>query len=167
MARIFRHMAAILVAAFSLLGGTAQDAAAQACPSYNNPTVFGSHTLNAGFMPDPYVRNLTAGGRVDLLACTNGQWPGYVVTRPDFRLFYRGSSPTGILTFALEARSNVDTILLINAPDDTWHYNDDYRGFNSAIVFQNPLQGQYDVWTGSYNRSSNNPAQLIITEYNY
>ncbi|MEQ8365373.1 MAG: peptidase S1, partial [Roseicyclus sp.] len=140
---------------------------AAACPSYNNPTVFGSTTLNAGFLPDPYVRNLTAGGRVNLSNCSGGQWPGYVVTRPDFRLFYYGSSPTGRLTFALEARSNVDTILLVNSPDGQWHYNDDYRGFNSAIVFFNPLQGQYDVWTGSYNLSSNNPAQLIITEYNY
>ena len=56
---------------------------------------------------------------------------------------------------------------MVNAPDGSWYYNDDYRGFNSAIVFTNPMSGQYDIWTGSYNRSSNNPAQLIITEYNY
>ena len=90
-----------------------------------------------------------------------------MVSRPDFRLQYQGTSPTGRLTFALEARSNVDPILVVNAPDGSWYYNDDYRGFNSAIVFTNPMSGQYDIWTGSYNRSSNNPAQLIITEYNY
>jgi hypothetical protein len=44
----------------------------------------------------------------------------------------------------------VDTILLVNTPDGNWHFNDDYRGTNSAITFQNPMQGQYDIWTGSY-----------------
>lgn len=166
MARL-RLAAAAVVAALVFTGVQTGAASAQACPSWNNPTVFGSTTLNAGFLPDPYVRNLTAGGRVSLAACTNGQWTGWVVTRPDFRLFYNGSSPTGRLTFALESRSNVDPVLLVNAPDGSWHFNDDYRGFNSAVVFFNPMAGQYDVWTGSYQQSSNNPAQLIITEYNY
>ena len=144
----------------------ANEVRAQACPSYNNNTVFGSTSLSAGFMPDPYVRNLTAGGRVDLSRCINGAF-GFVVTRPDFRLFYNGRSPTGLLTFALESRSGVDPVLLVNAPDGSWHFNDDHRGFNSAITFNNPMSGQYDIWTGSYHRSSNNPAQLIVTEYQY
>ena len=141
--------------------------AAMACPSYNNPTVFGSANIPANFYPDPYIRNVTAGGTISLNNCRPFLGPGYVITRPDFRFQYYGISPTGRLTIALEARSNVDTILVVNAPDGSWHYNDDYRGFNSAITFFNPLQGQYDVWTGSYHRSSNNPAQLIITELNY
>jgi len=113
------------------------------------------------------MRNITAGGRVDLRNCQPYLGPGYVVTRPDFRLQYQGRSPTGRLSIALEARSNVDTILVVNAPDGSWHYNDDYRGLDSAIVFFNPMSGQYDIWAGSYHRSSNNPARLIITEYNY
>ena len=140
--------------------------AAHACPSYNNPTVFGSANIPANFQPDPWVRNVTAGGRVSLQNC-GFSCPGFVVSRPDFRFFYSGTSPTGQLTIAIEARSNVDTILLVNTPDGNWHYNDDYRGTNSAITFFNPLQGQYDVWTGSYTQSSNNPAQLIITELGY
>ncbi|MBF9036486.1 peptidase S1 [Rhodobacterales bacterium HKCCE2091] len=154
---------ALALAALVLSAGLAQ-----ACPNYNNPTVFGTHTLVAGFLPDPYVRNLTAGGTVDLRTCGLPLGPGYVVSRPDFRLLYQGTSPTGSLTFILEARSNVDTILVVNAPDGSWHYNDDINlsagNTNSAIRFTNPLSGQYDVWTGSYSRSSNNPAQLIITE---
>ncbi|MBY6199937.1 hypothetical protein KUV65_01050 [Maritalea mobilis] len=171
--RFLIRIAAAVVLALGAIGVSANAASAQGCPSYNNPTVFGSHTLNAGFLPDPYFRNLTAGGRVSLSNCSGGQWPGWVVTRPDFRLFYNrnpntgGSSPTGQLSFVLEARSNVDTVLLINAPDGSWHYNDDYpgRGFNSAITFFQPLTGQYDIWTGSYQRSSNNPAVLFVTEY--
>jgi len=165
MARL-KHLMAALVAALVLSVAQTGAASAQACPHWNNSTVFGSTTLNAGFLPDPYVRNLTAGGRVDLSRCIDGAF-GWVVTRPDFRLFYNGSSPTGRLTFALVSRSSVDPVLLVNAPDGSWHFNDDYRGFDSALVFTNPMSGQYDVWTGSYNRSSNNPAQLIITEYTY
>ena len=160
-----RMLAKAVTCSAVVLAASAQIAAA--CPSYNNPTVFGTASLAAGFLPDPIGFDLTAGGTVDLSGCTGGDWSGFVVTRPDFRLLYSGTSPTGQLTFALEARSDVDTVLLINAPDGTWHYNDDYRNTDSAIVFVNPLPGQYDVWTGSYAPSSNNPAQLIVTEINY
>lgn len=161
----FRPLLGALVIAVAGTIGLAP--AAQACPSYNNPTVFGQATIQANFWPDPYIRNLTAGGTTNLANCVPFLGPGWVVNRPDFRFFYSGTSPTEQLTIALEARSDVDTILVVNAPDGSWHYNDDYRGFNSAITFLKPLQGQYDVWTGSYNRSSNNPAQLVITELNY
>ncbi|MEJ6391721.1 peptidase S1 [Gymnodinialimonas sp. 2305UL16-5] len=176
---IFKRLMARVGVVALALAATASVAAA--CPNYNNPTVFGSHTLQAGFLPDPYIRNLTAGGRVNLANCAPYLGPGYVVSRPDFRLQYRpspsgGSSPTGSLTFALQSTSSVDTVLIVNAPDGTWHYNDDTRGwpsravpltngFDSSITFFNPLIGQYDVWTGSYNPSSNNPARLIVTEY--
>ena len=162
--KLYKLLARAAAAAALVLG---LGSAAMACPSYNNPTVFGSANIPANFYPDPYVRNVTAGGTTDLASCRPYLGRGFVITRPDFRFQYSGISPTGRLTIALEARSNVDTILVVNAPDGSWHYNDDYRGFNSAITFFNPLQGQYDVWTGSYNRSSNNPAQLIITELNY
>ena len=178
MSFIKRLMSRAMVAVLAL---TATATVAAACPNWNNPTVFGSHTLQAGFLPDPYIRNLTAGGRIALRNCSPYLGPGFVVARPDFRLQYRpsptgGTSPTGTLTFALQATSNVDTILIVNAPDGTWYYNDDTRswptravpftnGFDSSITFTNPLIGQYDVWTGSYNRSSNNPARLIVTEY--
>ncbi|MBF9032297.1 peptidase S1 [Rhodobacterales bacterium HKCCE3408] len=155
--------AGVLLAVALLSAGTAG-----ACPSYNNPTVFGSANIQANFQPDPYIRNVTAGGTTDLAGCTPFLGPGFVVNRPDFRFQYSGTSPTGRLTIALQATSNVDTILVVNAPDGSWFYNDDYNGStNSAIVFVNPLPGQYDVWTGSYYLSSNNPAQLIITELAY
>ncbi|TBX16591.1 hypothetical protein [Nioella sediminis] len=151
----------------TLIAGLLGASQTLACPNWNNPTVFGQATLNAGFLPDPYVRNITAGGRVNLANCYPYLGPGWVVSRPDFRLHYYGQSPTGRMTIALQARSNVDPILVVNAPDGSWHYNDDYRGYDPAIVFFNPMSGQYDIWAGSYHRSSNNPAVLIVTEYNY
>lgn len=139
---------------------------AVACPSWNNPTVFGTASLPGGFVPDPYSPRITAGGRVSLARCfPNTGWSGFVITRPDFRLQYGGNSPTGRLVFRLSS-NRVDTVLLINAPDARWYFNDDSNGtFNSTIVFNNPMAGQYDVWTGTYNQSSNNPARLTISEF--
>lgn len=146
------------------LGATA----AVACPSWNNSTVFGQGSLNAGFMPDPIaVPRITAGGTQDLARCFPGQgWTGFVISRPDYRLFYNGTSPTGRLSFELQSNAT-DTVLLINAPDGSWWYNDDIafgQNLNSRVTFENPMSGQYDIWTGGYNRTSNNPAQLFITE---
>ncbi len=144
---------------------------AAACPNFNLAPHFGSIQLDAGFLPDPQIRNVTAGGTINLNRCgfsnlyTYGEpLNGFVTTRPDFSLNWRGQS--GQLTIALS--SNADGILLVNAPDGrTWYYDDDYRGLNPAITIQNPQQGRYDIWIGSYDGSRRNPAQLIFTEYNY
>jgi hypothetical protein len=137
-------------------------APALACPDWQGAPHFGQIELWAGFQPDPYVRNITAGGTTDLSRCGLNA-AGYVTTRPDFDLYWNGASNQ--LTIAVEARA--DAILLINAPDGTWWYSDDYRGTNPAVTFYNPQEGLYDIWVGSYDGSRRNPGQLVITEYNY
>jgi hypothetical protein len=131
--------------------------AALACPSYNNPTVFGSANIPANFMPDPWVRNVTAGGRVSLQNC-GFNFPGFVVSRPGFPVLLfrhlahgaadhrargaveRGHDPAGQHAGRAVALSTTT-----------------YRGTNSAITFRNPMQGQYDIWTGSYYRRRTTP----------
>ena len=137
-------------------------APAMACPDWQGAPYFGQIDLSAGFQPDPYVRNVTAGGTQRLENC-GFDATGFVTSRPDFDLYWNGSSAQ--ITIALE--SNADTILLVNAPDGTWHYSDDYRGSNPAVVFNNPQVGLYDIWIGSYDGSRRNPARLIVTEFNY
>jgi hypothetical protein len=137
-------------------------APAAACPDWQGAPHFGQIDLWAGFTPDPYVRNITAGGTQDLARCGLNA-AGYVTTRPDFDLYWNGASNQ--LTIAVEARA--DAILLINAPDGSWWYSDDYIGTNPAITFYNPQEGLYDIWVGSYDGSRRNPGRLIITEYNY
>jgi hypothetical protein len=155
------RLAAVLAAVGLSVG------AAAACPNYNMSTVFGQGTLNAGFMPDPIqIPRITAGGTQNLANCFPGQGlTGWVVSRPDYRLFYNGTSPTGFLTFILNSNAT-DPLLLINAPDGSWHFDDDSGGnLNARYTFTNPLSGQYDIWTGAYQRSSNNRAQLLISEF--
>ncbi|MBL4629089.1 MAG: hypothetical protein JKY00_13845 [Roseicyclus sp.] len=137
------------------------------CPNYaTQSTAFGQGTLNAGGALNPVrIPRITAGGRHALANCFPGTgWRGYTITRPDYRFFYQGQSPTGRLSFSLVS-SATDTVLLINTPDGQWHFNDDSNGsYNSTLTFSPPLQGQYDIWAGSYNLSSNNAAQLWISE---
>lgn len=130
---------------------------ALACPDWQASPSFGQIDLNAGFMPDPYVRNITAGGGYDLAGCfgANG-WGGSVASKPDFDLYWNGAAAQ--LTIAVN--TNADAVLLINAPDGQWYYSDD----PSAITFSNPQAGLYDIWIGAYNGGSGIPGQLVITE---
>ena len=159
---------------FAALATVAALAAAPvaACPNFNLNPYFGSINLTANFLPDPQVRNITAGGTINLANCYfqtilgRGQQTvaGFVTTRPDFSLMWNGNSQQ--LTIAVE--SNADAILLVNAPDGrTWYYDDDYRGTNPAVTIGSPMIGRYDIWIGSYDGSRRNPGRLIFTEYNY
>lgn len=154
------NMAAISQGAFVHGGGGGYSG----CPNYTiRNTAFGQASMFAG-QGSYRVPRITAGGRYPLTNCFPGTgWRGFTITRPDFRFFYQGTSPTGRLTFQLT--SNVDTVLLINTPDGQWFFNDDSNGtFNSLLTFSPVLQGQYDIWAGAYNNSSNNPAELWIYE---
>lgn len=136
---------------------------ALACPDWQGAPHFGQIELGAGFTPDPFVRSITAGGTTSIENCGGTGWAGYVTTRPDFDLYWRGASAQ--LTIAAVTAS--DAVLLVNAPDGTWYYNDDYRGTNPAVTIVNPQEGLYDIWIGSYDGSRGHPGQLIITEMDY
>ena len=147
---------AAVVTAMGLAAGSAM-----ACPDWESAPSFGQIDLNAGFMPDPYVRNITAGGRYDLAGCFGSAgWGGSVASRPDFDLYWNGS--TAALTIAVN--SGHDTVLLVNAPDGQFYYADDSSGQNPTLTFSNPQAGLYDIWIGAYNGARGLPGQLIITE---
>lgn len=155
-------LAAVASAAMAVVAAAAGTAAI-ACPDWEGRPHFGQIELAAGFEPDPYVLNVTAGGTHRIENCGLSPWTGFVTVRPDFDLYWTGS--TSQLTIAVE--SAADAILLVNAPDGSWHYFDDYRGTSPAITFFNPPEGLYDIWIGSYDGSRRNPARLIFTEYDY
>lgn len=151
-------------AILAALGAALAAGPALACPNWQASPSFGQINLVAGFMPDPYVRNITAGGGYDLAGCfgANG-WGGSVASAPDFDLYWDGSS--SLLTIAAEVPA--DAVLLVNAPDGQWYFSDDVYGTNPAIQFQNPQPGLYDIWIGAYDGTSGNRGQLVITERPY
>lgn len=128
---------------------------------YTEPPSFGQVTLNAGFTPDPYVRNLTAGGSIRAQDRFS-DCRGYIANAPDFSVNYTaGSYP---LIFTVD--SDADTTLVINGPDASWYCDDDgaESPLNPLVRFSNPQSGRYDVWVGTYSRGAGVPATLFVSE---
>ncbi len=139
-------------------------APALACPDWQAAPHFGTIDLTSGFSPDPVGYRITAGGTNNIERCGGSGWAGFVARAPDFDLNWHGTSSQ--LTIAVDV-GGADAVLLVNAPDGSWHYNDDYRGTNPAITFYDPQQGLYDIWIGSYDGSRRNPGRLIFTELDW
>jgi hypothetical protein len=130
---------------------------AQAQPNPNLRPTYGSVTLKAGFLPDPYTKDLVAGGP---LRTQLGGVGAYVAKAPDFSLHYtKGQYP---LTFTV--KSTGDTTLLINLPDGAWIADDDSGGsLNPLIRIAKPQSGRYDIYVGTYGKNLLE-ATLFITE---
>jgi hypothetical protein len=124
----------------------------------------GTVTLESGFLPDPYVIEITPGGTQaveDLGAGCNGYIFG---PNPDLKLQFSGSgSQLGIYVTA-----DIDTTLVINDPQGNWHCNDDSAyldNSNPGILFENPSDGLYDIWVGTYaDIGANSTGNLVISE---
>jgi len=107
---------------------------------------YGTVRLEAGFLPDPHVTSLTAGGSIDMNMgeCTYGQ----VADAPDVDLMFAAGSASSLYIYA-EAKA--DITLLINLPDGSWLCNDDgYTGTNPMIIVPKAASGLYDIWVGTY-----------------
>jgi hypothetical protein len=118
---------------------------------------FGSATLRAGFLPDPFVKQLVAGGPIETRL---GGVHAWIANAPDFKLYYTA----GRFPLTVHAESAADTTLLINRPDGTWIADDDSGGnLNPLIRFAQPQSGRYDIYVGTFNRATAR-ATLFITE---
>lgn len=148
-----RLLAPVAVLACLPLSLAAQNVAA--VPTY------GTVNLSAGFTPDPQIRAVTAGGNdyTQLAGCN-----AYIhAAAPDLDLEYQAGS----FPLTIEARSRMDVTLLVNAPNGSWHCNDDGgEGTDAAITFSSPMSGQYNIWVGTYRAQSGTlpEAQIFLTE---
>lgn len=123
--------------------------------------LYGTVNLSAGFSPDPQIRSVRAGGSdyTTLAGCN-----AYInAAAPDLDLNYN----SGSFPLTIEARSGLDVTLLVNAPDGSWHCNDDGgNGTDALLTFGAPMSGQYNIWVGTYRAQTGNlpEAQVYITE---
>jgi hypothetical protein len=145
-----KRITVLLILALVAVGAFAQDW--QLAPS------FGDVELEAGFLPDPYRVDILAGGSIDI---SRLGYYGYVANAPDFDVYY--SAGGFDLTIKVEDADG-DTVLLVNAPDGQWHFNDDSNGLDPAITFRNPDDGLYDIWVGTFSSGGYVDATLVITE---
>ena len=116
------------ILAFVLLGLVAvatTDAAAQ--DPGGDPT-YGDVSLDAGFSPDPWEMELTAGGSisVDKENCSYGE----VADNPDVDLYWDGSGST----LHIYVIAGGDTTLLVNMPNAHWRCDDDSFGDGNPIL---------------------------------
>jgi hypothetical protein len=125
-----------------------------------NPSLkptYGSVTLKSGFTPDPYVKQVVAGGPIQTKLGGVAAW---VTNAPDFKLTYEA----GDLPLTIHVESKADTTLLINLPDGSWVANDDHDGNRNPLLrFAKPQTGRYDIWVGTFGKDTA-PAVLKITE---
>jgi hypothetical protein len=155
-----RSVAAALAAAALAAAPIALPTAAGAQDYSLSPT-YGTVGLNAGFTPDPQSFGIVPGGPVDVSMNINGCFGG-IAPAPDLRLQYSaGSFPLAIYVYA-----NVDTTLVVNAPDGSWYCNDDADGLDPEVFFPRPMSGQYDIWVGNFDFTAFGDATLYISEVN-
>lgn len=126
------------------------------------PAIFGDHVLEAGFLPDPYTIDLTAGGPLDAAdAVDDWSCPGYITEAPSVQLAYDGSGPLHVY---VESDQGADTTLAVNTPDGSWRCDDDGGpGFDAGLTFETGTSGVYDIYVGTF---GGNPAEarLAISE---
>jgi hypothetical protein len=149
----------LLVATAAIASAVVGTAAAQ---DYSLNPNYGVVNLNGGFSPDPYVVNVQSGGSIDTAQSIGGACRGFVSNAPDVRLNFT----PGSLPLILSVAASADTTLVVNAPDGSWYCDDDTgtNGLNPMVRFNQPRQGQYDIWIGTYGNASLQPAQLNISE---
>ncbi len=136
----------------------AASAAAAQTPSLN--ATAGGVRKSAGFTPDPITVSIYSGGGIDASRALGGSCVGMIADAPDYEFTYRaGSFP---LTFAVDA--DVDTSLVINAPDGRWYCVDDSEGLNPILRWGTPQSGSYDIWVGAVGQAGS--STLYITEQN-
>lgn len=143
-----------------LQSGGQQQPAHLAAPGGN--TNYGVVTLQSGFQPDPHTVTVRAGGGVhisdDLPQCA-----GYVSTIPDVRLNWTAGS----LPLIVSVASDVDTTLIVRAPNGAFSCDDDggEQGMNPSLRFENSQSGAYEIWVGAYASDAGTPsATLNISE---
>ena len=113
--------------------------------------------LEAGRFTQVQV-NATAGGAI-AASTVSANCPGQVSAAPTYQITYSpGNKPLIVRSHAF-----VDTTLLIRSPDGQWHCDDDgYQGTDAQLRFDQPAEGDYDIWVGSHGEIGR--ATLVISE---
>ena len=131
-----------------MLGGSASDAGGGAGDGAgvdpDGEPFYGEVVLENGFVPDPYLLELAAGGSADAAdldpACAGG-----IGSRPDLRLdFTAGALPLNIFAYADDA----DLTLVVRDPSGRYRCNDDFEGLAPAVLIDRPASGSYEIWVG-------------------
>lgn len=150
----------------SIVAGLFALAAAVAAPAFaqdfDADTTYGNLDLRAGFTPDPALVSLQAGGSID--ASTRfDSCQGFIASAPDVRLNWSGSTKGGS-PIKISVVSNADTTLVVNAPDGSWHCDDDSGEDSNPSLTLTPQNGRYEIWVGTYTSGETKNSVLSVSE---
>lgn len=119
---------------------------AQTCPDYSQtPGEVLDYPLDA--LQEGVSIDMLAGGDIDLSGCADVEGYGYFVAAPDYQITLP-DMPAGF-GMMIGVQSACDTMLLVNGPDATYSFNDDFDVFN-PVVTRTDGAGTYDIWVGTY-----------------
>ena len=116
-----------------------------AVPNPNLPATYGTVSHSPA---QSQSFSIAAGGGIAASFVAAG-CTGYVAQAPDLSI--NNSTLVGIIPLDIAATADGDTTLLVHTPDGRWLCDDDSGpGLNPAIRINGPVNGQYDVWVGTY-----------------
>jgi hypothetical protein len=130
----------------------------------NLTPIFGRHTLNSNFSPNPSILEGVSGGNSPVNTITpvestpTGSCKGYMQRQPDYEVILNNA----FNSLTMEVRSEVDTTLVVTGSGGTW-CNDDYDGQQNPRINGSWGVGNYRIWVGSYEQNSYHPYQLRIS----
>lgn len=110
---------------------------------------YGTESLAAGFLPDPFYTLASGGGGItvggDNLNDTCG---GYADPSPTFRLSWGGRSTRLRFLFIPTLPEDADAALIVRTPSGEWVCNRDYAPglLRPMVEFIEPETGDYNVW---------------------
>ena len=121
---------------------------------------YGTASLGAGFTPDPYSVGMTSGGHVDV-SYLGSSCAGFATQAPDLRVNVSGG---GALLRLYFIAASADTTMVVNDPFGNFYCVDDsFATVNPTIDFNNPANGAYDIWVGSYASGTLVPGTFYVT----
>lgn len=118
---------------------------------------YGDFEVGAGFTPDPQTGSGISGGTVDA-GSFGGNCVGSIDDSPDHQI-----TVTSTLDLTLYALSSVDTTLVVRGPAGTFCDDDSHGGLNPEVTAR-LTPGNYDVYIGNYDDSSQARYTLTLTE---
>jgi len=116
--------------------------------------------IQAGNPLDPFIVSVNGGGTFDASAL-GGECSGFVNVQPVVRIEWEGKADLAKVFFY----SDHDPTLIIQSPDGAFHCNDDASDLllDPSITFEDPQDGAYNIWVGSYYADQLIPGVLVVT----
>ncbi len=125
--------------------------------------VHGILELADGYHPNPLIKPLLFGGKIDLSAEFGDEaCEGFVESAADMAIDWGGG---GFLRIFFLPDKPANSSLAIKDPQGSWYCSDDsFETLNPAVDFENALAGQFKIWVGGEAEGQTGLGKLYFTQ---